>query len=59
MRVCVRVCVRACVFFKDGQSFKPISMRFETWVPLISRRVKVKFSRKKSDPSPPNSAKFG
>ena len=46
-------CVRACVFFIDGQSFKPISMRFETWVPLISRRVKVKFSRKKSDPIPP------
>ena len=56
MCACVRACVRACVFFIDGQSFKPISMRFETWVPLISRRVKVKFSRKKSDPLPP---KFG
>ena len=54
--VCVRVCVRARVFAIDGQSFKPISMRFKTWVPLISRRVKVKFSRKKSDPLPP---KFG
>ena len=30
MRVCVRVCVLACVFFIDGQSFKPISMRFKT-----------------------------
>ena len=53
--------MRACacvvhVFVIDGQSFKPISMRFETWVPLISRRVKVKFSHKKSDPLPP---KFG
>ena len=52
----MRVCVRVHVFFIGGQSFKPISMRFETWVPLISRRVKVKFSRKKSDPLPP---KFG
>ena len=37
-------------------------MRFKTWVPLISRRVNVKFSRKKSDPLPPqirlNLAKF-
>ena len=49
----MRVCVRVHVFFIGGQSFKPISMRFETWVPLISRRVKVKFSRKKSDPLPP------
>ena len=31
-------------------------MRFETWVPLISRRVKTKFSHKKSAPLPP---KFG
>ena len=54
MRVCVRVCVH--VFVIDGQSFKPISMRFKTWVPLISRRVNVKFSHKKSDPLPP---KFG
>ena len=55
---CARVCarVRACVFAIDGQSFKPISMRFETWVPYISRRVKAKFSLKKSDPLPP---KFG
>ena len=52
----VRACVRACVFFIDGQSFHPISMRFKTWVPLISRRVKAKFSRKKSDRFPP---KFG
>ena len=52
----VRVCVRVHVFVIDGQSFKPISMRFKTWVPLISRRVKVKFSHKKSDPLPP---KFG
>ena len=50
------VCVRVHVFFIDGQSFKPISMRFETWVPLISRKVKTKFSHKKSDPLPP---KFG
>ena len=60
MRACararVRVCVRACVFVMHGQNFKPISMRFKTWVPLISRRVKGKFSRKKSDPLPP---KFG
>ena len=56
MCVCACVCACACVFFIDGQSFKPISMRFEIWVPLISRKVKVKFSRKKSDPLPP---KFG
>ena len=56
MYVCVRVHVRVHVFVMHGQSFKPISMRFETWVPLISRRVKVKFSHKKSDPFPP---KFG
>ena len=49
-------CVRARVFFIDGQSFKPISMSFKTWEPLISRRVKAKFSLKKSDPLPP---KFG
>ena len=53
MCVCACVCACACVFFIDGQSFKPISMSFKTWVPLISRRVKVKFSRKKSDPLPP------
>ena len=52
----MRVCVCACVFFIDGHIFKPILMRFETWVPLVSRRVKVKFSRKKSDSLPP---KFG
>ena len=52
----MRVCVCACVFFIDSQSFKPISMRFKTWVPLISRRVKTKFSSKKPDPLPP---KFG
>ena len=55
-------CVRACVFFIDGQSFKPISMRFETWVPLISRKVKTKFSHKTHTPAPPpppNLAKFG
>ena len=51
---CVHVCVH--VFVMHGQSFQPISMRFETWVPLISRKVKVKFSHKKSDPFPP---KFG
>ena len=58
MRARVRVCVCVCerVFIMNGQSFKPISMRFKTWVPLISRRVKVKFSHKKSDPLPP---KFG
>ena len=56
MRACVCVCVRVHVFVIDGQSFKPISMRFKTWVPFISRRVKVKFSHKKSDPLPP---KFG
>ena len=56
MRACACACVRACVFAIDGQSFKPISMRFETWVPLISRKVKTKFSHKKSDPLPP---KFG
>ena len=50
--------MRVCVFVMDGQSFEPISMSFKTWVPLISRRVKVKFSRKKSDPSPPNLVKF-
>ena len=47
------VCVRVHVFVIDGQSFKPISMRFETGVPLISRRVKTKFSRKKIRPPPP------
>ena len=56
MCVCVRACVCVHVFVIDGQSFKPISMSFKTWVPLISRRVKVKFSHKKSDPLPP---KFG
>ena len=40
-------CVRVHVFVIDGQSFKPISMRFKTWVPLVSRRVMVKFSDKK------------
>ena len=58
--MCACVCVH--VFVIDGQSFKPIPMRFKTWVPLISRRVKVKFSHKKSDPPPPqislNLAKF-
>ena len=58
----MRACVCACVFFIDGQSFEPFSMRFKTWVPLISRRVKVKFLRKKSDPPPSqirlNFAKF-
>ena len=49
----MRVCVRVHVFFIGGQSFKPISMRFETWVPLISRRVKTKFSHKKIRPPPP------
>ena len=52
----MRACACACVLAIDGQSFKPISMRFETWVPLISRRVKTRFSRKNSDPLPP---KFG
>ena len=56
MCACACVCVRVHVFVMDGQSFKPISMRFETWVPLISRKVKAKFSLKKSDPLPP---KFG
>ena len=53
--MCVFVHVRWTVRI-NGQSFKPISMRFETWVPLISRKVKTKFSHKKSDPLPP---KFG
>ena len=52
----MRACVRVCVFAIDGQSFKPTSMSLKTWVPLISRRVKTKFSHKKSDPLPP---KFG
>ena len=56
MCVCVRACVCARVFVIDGQNFKAISMSFKSWVPLISRRVKVKFSHKKSDPLPP---KFG
>ena len=47
----VHVCVH--VFVMHGQSFQPISMRLETWVPLISRRVKTMFSREKSDPLPP------
>ena len=42
MCVCVSPCERACVRI-DGHIFKPISMRFETWVPLILRRVKAKF----------------
>ena len=54
MRACVCVCVH--VFVMDSQSFKPISMNFKTRVPLISRRVKTKFSRKKSAPLSP---KFG
>ena len=52
--MCACACVCVHVFVMDGQSFKPISMRFETWVPLISRSVQAKFSRKKSDPSFPN-----
>ena len=41
--MCVHVSMCPCVhvFVIDGQSFKP--MRFETWVPFISRKVKVKF----------------
>ena len=45
--------MRVFVFVMDGQSFEPISMSFKTWVPLISRRVKAKFSHKKSAPLPP------
>ena len=56
VRVCARACVRVCLFAIDGRSFRPISMRFEKWVLPISRRVKVKFSHKKSDPLPPKFA---
>ena len=52
----MRVCVCVCLFAIESQSFKPISMSFKTWVPLISRRVKTMFSYKKVDPLPP---KFG
>ena len=56
MFVRVHVCVRVHVFAIDGQSFKPISMSFKTWVPLISRKFKTKFLDKNSYPLP---HKFG